>query len=157
MKVIPIVIGAIGTVNEDVVKGLEDLEIRRRLETIQATTFLRSVRLLKRVLEICCHSNSIEKPSTDTGVKSSQKSKIIVIIIEKKDWLQQSTTAILTEINLGQIGNQQTKNLRSKNWKKNNCKDTSRDKLGKLLHRWTRHGYARETWREKVKLNRSTN
>ena len=40
MKVtfIPIVIGAFGTVTEGLIKGLEDLEITGRTETIQTTT-----------------------------------------------------------------------------------------------------------------------
>ena len=38
-------------------------------------SFLRSVRILRRLWRTCCHSNSSEKPSTNTGVKNSQKSK----------------------------------------------------------------------------------
>ena len=53
MKVtfIPIVIGALDTVTKGLLKGLEDLEIRGRVETIQTTTLLRSARILRRVLE----------------------------------------------------------------------------------------------------------
>ena len=53
MKVtfIPIVISALGTVTEGLIKGLEDLEIRGRAETIQTTTLLRTARILKRDLE----------------------------------------------------------------------------------------------------------
>ena len=51
VKFIPIVIGALGTVNEESLKGLEDLEIRGRVETIQTTALLRSARILRRVLE----------------------------------------------------------------------------------------------------------
>ena len=53
MKVmfIPIVIGALGTVTEGLFKGLEDLEIRGRVETIQTTRILRSARKLRRVLD----------------------------------------------------------------------------------------------------------
>ena len=50
VTVIPIVIGAFGTVTKVLIQGLEDLEIRGRVETIQ-TTALRSVRILRRVLE----------------------------------------------------------------------------------------------------------
>ena len=51
MKVtfIPIVIGALGTVTERL--GLDDLEIRGRVDTIQTTTLLRTDRILRRVLE----------------------------------------------------------------------------------------------------------
>ena len=45
------VIGALGTVTEGLIKGLEDLEIRGRVETIQTTALLRSPRILRRVLE----------------------------------------------------------------------------------------------------------
>ena len=53
MKVtfIPIVIGALGTVTKGLIKGLEDLEIRGRVETIQTTALLISSRLLRRLLE----------------------------------------------------------------------------------------------------------
>ena len=43
--------GALGTVAERLLKGLEDLEIRGRVETIQITTILRSDRILRRVEE----------------------------------------------------------------------------------------------------------
>ena len=49
---IPIVIGAIGIVTKGLVQGPEDLEITGRLETIQTTALLISVRLLRRVLGI---------------------------------------------------------------------------------------------------------
>ena len=48
---IPIVIGALDTVTKGLIKGLVDLEIRGRGETIQTTTLLRSVRIQRRVLE----------------------------------------------------------------------------------------------------------
>ena len=53
MKVtfIPIVIDALGTVTEGLLKGLENLEIRVRVETIQTTALLRSARILRRNLE----------------------------------------------------------------------------------------------------------
>ena len=47
----PFVIGAFGTVTKGLLKGLEDLEIRRLVETIQTTTLLRTARILRRVLE----------------------------------------------------------------------------------------------------------
>ena len=53
MKVtfISIVIRALGTVTEGLIKGLEELEIRGRVETIQTTALLRSARILRRVQE----------------------------------------------------------------------------------------------------------
>ena len=51
ITVIPIVIGALGTVIKRLIKGQEDLEIRGRVETMQITTLLRSDRILRRVLE----------------------------------------------------------------------------------------------------------
>ena len=50
MTVIPIVTGAFGAVNKGVVQELEDLEIRRCVETFQTTALLRSVRILRKVL-----------------------------------------------------------------------------------------------------------
>ena len=45
VKIIPIVIGALGTVTKGSIQGSEDLEIRR-VETIQTTVLLRSARIL---------------------------------------------------------------------------------------------------------------
>ena len=52
VTVIPIVIGALGTVTERLLKELEDLEIRAYVEIIQITALLRSGRILRKVLEI---------------------------------------------------------------------------------------------------------
>ena len=51
VTVIPVVIGALRTIPKGLVKGLKNLEIRGRVETIQTTVLLRSVRILRRVLE----------------------------------------------------------------------------------------------------------
>ena len=74
MKVmfILIVIGALGTVTKELLKGLEDLEIRGRVETIQTTTLLRLVRILRSVLETYYHSNFNERQSANADVKNSQ-------------------------------------------------------------------------------------
>ena len=51
VTIIPIVVSALGTVTEGLGKGLEDLEIRERVETIQTTALLRLTRILWIVLE----------------------------------------------------------------------------------------------------------
>ena len=51
VTIIAIVIGAFGTVTKWLLKGLEDLEVGRRVETIQTTTLLRTARILRRVLD----------------------------------------------------------------------------------------------------------
>ena len=53
MKVMfmPIIIGAFTSVTKGLIQGLEDLEIKGRVETIQTTALLRAVRILRRVLE----------------------------------------------------------------------------------------------------------
>ena len=50
VTIIPIVIGAFGTVTKGLQKGLGDLEVGGRVETFQTTTLSRTVRIL-RVLE----------------------------------------------------------------------------------------------------------
>ena len=50
VTIIPILIGAFGTVTKGLLKGLEDLEVGGRVETIQTASFLRSARILRRVL-----------------------------------------------------------------------------------------------------------
>ena len=52
VMVIPVVNGALGTVSKLLVLGLEDLEIRGQVETIQITALLRSTSILRRVQEI---------------------------------------------------------------------------------------------------------
>ena len=52
MTIVPIVIGALVTITEGLLKGLEDLEVGGRVETIQMTALLRTARILRRILEI---------------------------------------------------------------------------------------------------------
>ena len=72
VTIMPIVIGAFGTITKGLLKELEDLEVGGRVETIQTTTILGTARILRTVLETCCHSNSSEKPSAKTDVKNFQ-------------------------------------------------------------------------------------
>ena len=51
VTIIPIVISALGTITEGLIKELEDLEVRGWVETIQTTALLRSAWILRRVLE----------------------------------------------------------------------------------------------------------
>ena len=51
VTIIPIVIGAFGTVTKGLLKGLEDLKVGGRAETNQTTALLRTVKILRRVLE----------------------------------------------------------------------------------------------------------
>ena len=46
VTIIPIVIGAFGTVTKGLLKGLEDLEVGGRVETFQTTALLRTARIL---------------------------------------------------------------------------------------------------------------
>ena len=71
VTVIPIVFGVLGTLPKGLIRGLEELEIGGQAEIIQ-TTALRLARILKRVLETCCHSDSNERPSANAGVKNLQ-------------------------------------------------------------------------------------
>ena len=52
VTIILTVIGAFGTVTKGLLKGLEDLEVGGREETIQTTALLKMDRILRRVLEI---------------------------------------------------------------------------------------------------------
>ena len=51
VTIVPIVIGALGTITKGLLKGLEDLEIGRLVETIQTIVLLRTARILRRVLK----------------------------------------------------------------------------------------------------------
>ena len=51
VTIVPIVIGAFGTVTKGLWKGLENLEIGGRVETIRTSTLLKTARILRRALE----------------------------------------------------------------------------------------------------------
>ena len=51
VTIVTIVINELGTVTKGSLKDLEDLEIVGRVVTIQTTSLLRTVRILRRVLE----------------------------------------------------------------------------------------------------------
>ena len=51
ITIVPIVIGALGTITKGLLIGLEELEVGGRIVTIQTTALQRSARILRRVLE----------------------------------------------------------------------------------------------------------
>ena len=51
VTIVPIGIGALGRVTKGLLKGLEDLEVGGRVETIQPTALLTTARILRRVRE----------------------------------------------------------------------------------------------------------
>ena len=51
VTIVRFVIGALGTVTKGLLNGLEDSEVGGRVETIQTKAFLRTARILRRVLE----------------------------------------------------------------------------------------------------------
>ena len=51
VTIIPIMIGVFGTVTKELLKGLEDLGVGGRVEAIQTTALLKTVRILRSVLE----------------------------------------------------------------------------------------------------------
>ena len=82
-KVIPIVITALDTVTEGLIKRLEDLEIRGRVGPFKLLHYWDRPEYWEdswRLEGTCCHSNLSERPSANAGVKNSQLSKIIVKI-----------------------------------------------------------------------------
>ena len=60
VTIVPIVIGAFGTISKGLLKGLEDLEVGGRVETIQMTALLRTDKALRRVLGTCEDSLSLK-------------------------------------------------------------------------------------------------
>ena len=47
VTIVPIVIGALGTITKGLLKSLKDLEVGGRVETIQMTALLRTARILR--------------------------------------------------------------------------------------------------------------
>ena len=103
VKIILIVIGALGTVPKGSLKRLEDLEITGRVETVQTTAILRSA---TTVLETCCHSKSSERPSANIDEKNSQ------IIHDRIRTLEENKTYIY----LGILEADTIKQVQMKDW-----------------------------------------
>ena len=78
-SIVPIVIGAFDTVTEGLLKGLEDLSVCGRVETIQTTALLKTARILRRVLETC--GDLWRLAVTQTPVKNSKGIIIMIIMI----------------------------------------------------------------------------
>ena len=100
MKVtfIAIIIRAPGTVPKGLTKGLVDLEIKRRVETSKLLHYCDRPEYWEeswRFVETCCHSNSSERPSTDAGMKNSQRREL------KKLWNMKVT---LIPLVIGALG-----------------------------------------------------
>ena len=70
VTIVPIVIGAFGTVNKGLLKGLVDLEVGERVKTIQTTALLRTARILRRVLETWGDSQSLRLQWKTIGYRS---------------------------------------------------------------------------------------
>ena len=51
VTIVPIVIGAFDTITKGLLKDLKDMEVGERIETIQMTALLGTVKILRRVLE----------------------------------------------------------------------------------------------------------
>ena len=76
VTIIPVIIGAFGTVTKGSLKWLEDLAFGGRVETIQTTALLRTARILRRVLETWGDLLSLklqERPSANADVKNSNE------------------------------------------------------------------------------------
>ena len=76
LTIIPIVIGAFGTVTKGLLKGLEDLEVGGRVETIQTTALLKTARMQEdswTLEENFCHSISCEHRQLTLRWKNSNE------------------------------------------------------------------------------------
>ena len=51
VTIVPIVVDGFSTITKGLLKGMEDLEVGGRVETIQMTALLRTSRIMRRVLE----------------------------------------------------------------------------------------------------------
>ena len=80
VTIIPIVIGDFGTVTKGLLKGLEELEVGGRVETIQITALLRTIRILRTVLETWGDLLSLKLQRKPISVSWCEKTIIIIII-----------------------------------------------------------------------------
>ena len=84
VTVMPVIIGALGTIRTGLVRKLKELRIAKRIRT---TALLMSVRILRKVLgsrEKWYHTDLSERPSANAGMKNL---KIIIIIIIIINWI----------------------------------------------------------------------
>ena len=75
VTIIPIVIGAFGTVAKGLLKGLEVLEVGGQVETIKRQHYWDRTEYWEEswgLEETCCLSNSSGRPSAGTDVKNSK-------------------------------------------------------------------------------------
>ena len=76
VTIVPIVIGAFGTITKGLLERLEDLEFGGRVETIEMTALLRTARILRRVPETWGNLLSLKlqwKLSANTDVKNTNR------------------------------------------------------------------------------------
>ena len=71
--IILIVIGAFDTVTEGLLKGLEDLEVGGRVDTIQTTALLKTARILRKFLETGGDLLPLNLPMKDHQLKLMSK------------------------------------------------------------------------------------
>ena len=72
--IIPIVIGAFGTVTKELLKGLEELELVEEWRQSKQQHYWEQPEYWEeswRLQENCCHSNSSERPSADADVNNT--------------------------------------------------------------------------------------
>ena len=75
VTIVPIVIGDFGAITKVLLKGLEDLEVGGRVETLQMIALQSTARILKRFLETWGDLLSLKlqwKSSANTDVKNSK-------------------------------------------------------------------------------------
>ena len=70
--IVPIVIGALGTITKGLLKGLEDLEVGGLSKRQHYYERPESWDEFWGLEETSCHSNSSDRPSADTNVKNSK-------------------------------------------------------------------------------------
>ena len=73
VTIIPIVIGAFGTVTKGLLKGLGDLEVGGWVDHPNLQYYWEQLEYWEeswRLEETCCHSNSSESPLANTDVKN---------------------------------------------------------------------------------------
>ena len=73
VTIIPIVIGAFGTVTKGLLKGLEDLEVGDHPNNSITEDDQNTEKRSWRLEETCCHSISSERPSANADAKNSNE------------------------------------------------------------------------------------
>ena len=148
VTIVPIVIGAFGTITKGLLKDLEDMEVGEQVETIRMTALLTTARIPRRVLESWGELLSLKLLAKVIKRTSGDHRNYCIIEIGKNN---EKSSGALRRLAVTQTpGNYHQLilvwKLPSANTGVKNSKRVNNNN-NKLQHHWERSEYWEESWR----------